>query len=213
MTRQTHAGNPIGRFSQPKLRAPSLWRGRRVGLLGGSFNPAHDGHRHISLMALKKLGLDQIWWLVSPQNPLKSTDGMAPLAERIDSAQAVARHPHIIVTSIETDLGTRYTADTLPALQRAFPGTAFTWLMGADNLSQIRHWQHWNRIFETMPVAVLARAPYCLRARSSMAAIRYERHRLPHARASRLNSGRPPRWVYLPIPLHGASATAIRAAR
>ncbi|MBV6633627.1 MAG: nicotinate-nucleotide adenylyltransferase [Alphaproteobacteria bacterium] len=190
-----------------------MWRGLRVGLLGGSFNPAHDGHRHISLLALKQLRLDQVWWLVSPQNPLKSSKGMAPLVERIESAQSVACHPRILVTAIEQDLSTRYTADTLPALRKAFPATGFTWLMGADNLSQIRHWQHWNRIFETMPVAVLARAPYSLRARSSMAAIRYQRHRLPHGRASRLHIGGPPRWVYLPIPLHGASATAIRAAR
>src|SRR5205814_9002 len=118
-----------------------------VGLLGGSFNPAHEGHRHISLYALKMLGLDAVWWMVSPQNPLKSKKDMAPLKTRMQSARDVSRHPKIFVTDIETHLGTQYTADTLSSLQEHFPRTKFVWLMGTDNLRQIHRWQEWQSIF------------------------------------------------------------------
>lgn len=131
-----------------------LWAGLRVGLLGGSFNPAHDGHRYISRLALKLLGLDEVWWLVSPQNPLKPAAGMASLGDRLARAQAVADHPRIRVTDLERLLGTRYTADTLAALHRCFPRTRFVWLMGADNLLQVPRWQRWTEIFETTPVAL-----------------------------------------------------------
>jgi nicotinate-nucleotide adenylyltransferase len=185
-------------------------RGRRVGLLGGSFNPAHGGHRHISLMALKLLNLDEVWWLVSPQNPLKPVAGMAPFAERLAGAAAVTRHPRIKVTDIETRLGSRYTADTLALLRRRFPNTHFVWLIGADNLQQIHRWNRWEHIFRLTPVAVFARPAYSLAALSSVAAHRFGRSRILPQAARRLATMAPPAWVFFPIRLDPASATALR---
>lgn len=194
------------------------WAGPRhaglsVGLLGGSFNPAHDGHRHISLHALQALGLDRVWWLVSPQNPLKPTRGMAPLAERLREARAVARHPRITVTCVEGDLGTRFTADTLAELVRRYPRTRFVWLMGADNLGQIPRWKRWERIFLTVPVAVFARPAYSLGALGGKAARRFARRKVGAGEFRGLAGRKPPAWTFLRNPLHPASATAIRAAR
>jgi nicotinate (nicotinamide) nucleotide adenylyltransferase len=138
--------------------------GRRIGLLGGSFNPAHDGHLHISEAALAQLQLDEVWWLVSPQNPLKASKGMASLPARLAEAKTVARRPDIHVTDIEARLGTQYTIDTLSSLQRYCPRTRFVWLMGADNLEQMPKWRAWTAIFEAAPVAVFARSTYSLRA-------------------------------------------------
>ncbi|MGH6882409.1 nicotinate-nucleotide adenylyltransferase [Hypericibacter sp.] len=185
----------------------------RVGLLGGSFNPAHEGHRQISLTALHRLGLDEVWWLVSPQNPLKPEAGMAPLAERMATARAVARDPRIRVTDIETRLGTRFTADTLEKLTRRYPGHGFVWLMGADNLLQIHKWRDWQRIFHLLPVAVLARPSYSLKALSAPAAQRFLRSRWPERLGRRLVQAEPPAWLLIHGPLNPASATAIRAAR
>lgn len=200
-------------MSRISLYSGPLFAGLRVGLLGGSFNPAHAGHRHISLHALKALGLDQVWWLVSPQNPLKPTRGMASLPERMVEARGVARHPRIRVTAIERDLGTRYTADTLAELKRRFPRTRFVWLMGADNLRQIPRWRHWTRIFRLVPVAVLARPTYSMNALGGMAAQRYARRRVKDHRAKGLAGHATPAWIFLRNPLHPASATAIRRAR
>ncbi|MGE0726040.1 MAG: nicotinate-nucleotide adenylyltransferase [Alphaproteobacteria bacterium] len=186
---------------------------RRIGLLGGSFNPAHDGHRHLSLWALRRLRLDAIWWLVSPQNPLKAADGMAALGDRLRSARAVARHPRIRVTDLERALGTRYTADTIDALRRRFPAARFVWLMGADNLHQIARWQRWEAIFQAVPVAVFDRPSYALRALSGVAARRFATRRLPERAAATLAGRRPPAWCFLTIPRHPASATRIRAGR
>ncbi|QEX19512.1 putative nicotinate-nucleotide adenylyltransferase [Hypericibacter terrae] len=185
----------------------------RVGLLGGSFNPAHEGHRQISLTALHRLGLDEVWWLVSPQNPLKPEAGMAPLAERMATARAVARDPRIRVTDIESRLGTRFTADTLEKLTRRYPGHGFVWLMGADNLLQIHKWRDWQRIFHLLPVAVLARPSYSLKALSAPAAQRFLRSRWPERLGRRLVQAEPPAWLLIHGPLNPASATAIRAAR
>lgn len=179
-------------------------------MLGGSFNPAHDGHRHISLFALRVLRLDQVWWLVSPQNPLKPAADMAALTERLARARAVARHPGIVVSDLETRLGTRYTIDTLSALRRRFPDTRFVWLMGADNLSQVPRWRHWLRLFATMPVAAFNRPPYSLKALAGRAAQRFARRRVSPARAGRLAELPAPAWMFLRNPLHPASATAIR---
>lgn len=188
--------------------------GRRIGLLGGSFNPAHGGHLHISREALSRLRLDEVWWLVSPQNPLKSANGMAPLAERLASARARARGTRqITVTALETLLGTRYTADTLTRLTRRLPGVRFVWLMGADNLIQISRWEAWTRIFHCLPVAVLARPAYSIRASSAKAAQRFCRQRLPESRAGCLAAEKPPAWVFLHIRLSALSATQIRKAR
>lgn len=185
----------------------------RVGLLGGSFNPAHSGHRHLSEAALKRLALDRVWWLVSPQNPLKPAGGMAPLAERIAAARAIARHPRIVVTDIEARLGTRYTADTLAALTMRFPRLRFVWLMGADNLIQIPQWKHWSRIFNTVPVAIFERPSYSLRALAGKAARRYGPFRLPESAAATLADQAPPAWVFCRMRLDPTSATAIRARR
>lgn len=185
---------------------------RRIGLLGGSFNPAHEGHRHISLEALKRLGLDEVWWLVAPQNPLKPVAGMAPFADRLAGAKAFARDPRIRVLDLESQLGTRYSADTIAALQARYPRQRFVWLMGADNLAQIRHWRRWRSIFERLPVAVFARPTYCRRALAELAAKRFARARVaPTAR--RLADLKPPVWVFLPVKLDPSSATAIRSRR
>lgn len=184
----------------------------RVGLLGGSFNPAHEGHRHIALTALKRLGLDEVWLLVSPQNPLKPQAGMAPLADRLASAGTVtAGHPRLRATAIETELGTRFTADTLAVLKVRFPHMRFVWLMGADNLAQIARWNRWTRIFDAVPVAVLARSPYSQRALAAKAARRMAPFRVD--RPIRLADRTPPAWIFLHTRLHPASASAIRARR
>ncbi len=195
-------------------RLAALAPGRqRIGLLGGSFNPAHEGHRHLSLWAMRRLGLDRVWWLVSPQNPLKASDGMAPLAERLAVARRVARHRAIRVTDIERALGTRYTADTLSALVRRFPRARFVWLMGADNLRQIRRWDRWTAIFETLPVAVFDRPSYALGALSGLAARRFGPARIPASAARSLADRPAPAWTFVTMPLHPASATRIRNRR
>lgn len=187
--------------------------GLRIGLLGGSFNPAHDGHRHISLFALRRLKLDMVWWLVSPQNPLKSATGMAAFEERLAGARDVARHPNIRVSDIESMLGTRYTVDTLRALRRRHAQHRFVWIMGADNLIQLPAWRDWTTIFDLVPVAVFDRPPYAAKALSGIVAHRYKHCRLPDRAAVRLANCKPPAWVFLHTPLHPESATRIRAAR
>jgi nicotinate-nucleotide adenylyltransferase len=191
--------------------APYRRRRRKIGLLGGSFNPAHEGHRHISLLALKALGLDELWWLVSPQNPLKPVAGMAPLDERIARAERVARHRLIKVTGIEAAFGTRFTADPLRALRRRFPQHRFVWIMGADNLRQISRWRDWTRIFATVPVAVFDRPTYSYGALASKAAHRYARDRIALRLARRLADQALPAWVFVQIARHPASATELRA--
>lgn len=189
----------------------SLWAGRTVGLLGGSFNPAHAGHRHISLYALKMLRLDAVWWMVSPQNPLKPAKGMAPLVERIASARRTASHPGIYVTDIEQHLGTRYTADTLQRLQQHFPYTRFVWLMGTDNLLQFHRWREWQSIFARVPVAALDRPPRGNSLRSCPAFERFRSRLLPQEAAQKLKAAPLPAWTVLHIPLNHLSATEIRA--
>ena len=186
---------------------------RRIGLLGGSFNPAHDGHRDISVAALTYLDLDEVWWLVSPQNPLKPQKGMAPFSERLKSAQAVADHPRIKVTGIERTLGTRYTADTLRKLVTRFPSYRFVWLMGADNLAQIASWRDWTRIFHLTPIAVFDRPTYTIKALTSLAARRFRRSRRREAALKTLAATPAPAWVFVHHRLNPISATAIRAER
>ena len=200
---------------QSLFRATAGVRGGRlaIGLLGGSFNPAHDGHRYISEQALKRLRLDQVWWLVSPQNPLKAREGMASHAERMASARAVARHPRIRVSDIESRLGVAHTAEVLARLQRRHPRCRFVWLMGADNLATIHRWRNWRQIFMRVPIAVFARPSYDSRALAGLAATRFQAARLPERKASSLANREPPAWVFLAIRRHPASATAIRARR
>lgn len=185
-------------------------RGRRIGLLGGSFNPAHDGHRHISRLALTRLGLDEVWWLVSPQNPLKPEAGMAPFESRLQSATRVARDRRIRVSAIEAEIGTRFTADTLEALQTRYPAAHFVWLMGADNLVQIPRWRAWTQIFKTIPIAVFARDSYDSKALSELASVRFRRARIPERAARLLPDAAPPAWVFMRIKPHPATATELR---
>jgi len=180
----------------------------KVGLLGGSFNPAHGGHLHISLLALKQLRLDQVWWLVSPQNPLKSHNSMLPFKERQSSAQIIARHPRIRVSDIEDRLGTRYTIDTLALLQRRWPNYRFVWLMGADNLSQLPLWRRWRDIVRTVPIAIFNRDGAGHRVLAGAAATVFARSR--EQRATHLPLKRPPAWCFLFSHQHSASSTIIR---
>ncbi len=165
---------------------------------------------HLSLEALRRLGLDEIWWLVSPQNPLKPASDMAPPQARLARARALVRHPRIRVLDLESRLGTVFTLDTLRALKSRFPRTRFVWLMGADNLSQIRHWRGWREIFASLPIAVFARPSYCRAALAALPARRFARHRLSAAAARRLSGREPPAWVFLWSMLDPHSATRIR---
>ena len=204
--------NPLPRWGTGGLYSAAA--GRRIGLLGGSFNPAHGGHLHISREALKRLDLDEVWWLVSPQNPLKPVAGMAPFAERLEQATDIARADRRIrVSDIESKLGTIYTADTLKALRRRFPRARFVWLMGGDNLAQFPHWQRWPQIFRTVPVAVFARPPSSLKVLAGPAAQRFGQARLPENSARRLLLMSPPAWVFFHTRLDPRSATSIRAKR
>ncbi|HMG48014.1 MAG TPA: nicotinate-nucleotide adenylyltransferase [Allosphingosinicella sp.] len=184
----------------------------RTGLLGGSFNPAHRGHRHISLAALDALGLDEIWWLVSPGNPLKTKQGMAPLRARLASARLAARGAPIRVTAIERTLGTIYTADTLARLVRRFPKRQFIWLMGADNLAQFHRWRDWRRIAALVPIAVVSRPGYGGAALKAPAWGWLRRFVRPAAMARTWTMWRPPALVLLSLPPDPTSATALRAA-
>jgi nicotinate-nucleotide adenylyltransferase len=180
----------------------------KVGLLGGSFNPAHNGHREISLLALKRLQLDFVWWLVSPQNPLKSTEGLKPLDERLAQARVIAHHPRVKVTALERDLKTRYTIDSLRALKRRFPHIDFVWLMGADNLRQFHRWKQWRTITKQMPLCVIDRPTSSLTALSSPAA-----QALKQCRTSsfKLMRSAPPAFVFLHGVKNKLSSTQLRA--
>ena len=182
----------------------------RTGLLGGSFNPAHGGPRRISLFAMDALGLEEVWWLVSPGNPLKPKKGMAPLAARLASAKVQARRAPIVPTAIEQELGTRYTVDTLDALQRRYPKRDFVWLMGSDNLAQFHLWRKWRTIARTMPIAVVARPGYDARAMASPAMAWLRRHRVSDAGFRQGGRWSAPALVFLRFDPDSRSASAIR---
>ena len=185
-------------------------RRMRVGLLGGSFNPAHAGHLHVARLALRRLGLDQVWLLVSPGNPLKPALGMARLADRLDSAREIADGRHVIASDIERHLGTRFTVDTLRALRTRFPRVTFIWLMGADNLAQLPRWRGWMRIARQTKFAVIPRPTYTHRALAEQAARRLRRWRVPARQAPALAASDGPGWVFLGSRENPASATMIR---
>lgn len=187
---------------------PHWQKGQVIGLLGGSFDPAHEGHVAITKAALTRLGLDAVWWLVSPGNPLKGPP-MAPLAVRLAKAQAVMDHPRVKVTALEAGLGTVRTAESLAALQRQAPGLRFVWLMGADNLQSLHHWYRWQAIMSAVPVAVFAR-PGAARAPFSAPAARAFRAARCKA-PSQLRFKAAPAWAYVTLPLNPASASALRA--
>lgn len=182
----------------------------RIGLLGGSFDPAHEGHMHITQMAKRLFGLDRVWWLVSPGNPLKAR-GPAPMADRIAYAASILDDPDIVVTGLEAVLDTRLTADTILALKRLYPFVRFVWLMGADNLVQFDQWERWQQIAAEVPIGVLARPGARTSARFSKAARSLARYRLPQEMAPLLADRPPPAWVMVNIPLSHQSSTAIRA--
>ena len=185
---------------------------KRIGLLGGSFNPAHKGHRAISLRAIETLGLDEVWWLVSPGNPLKPVEGMAPYPARLASARHMARHAPIRVSAVEARLKTRYTADTLGKLVPLHPRHRFIWLMGADNLAQFHQWRDWRRIAAKVPIAVIARPGYDRRARASPAMSWLRRAVRPAGQARNWTSWRLPALVLLRFRPDPTSATSLRAA-
>lgn len=187
-------------------------RAKRIGLLGGSFNPAHGGHRAISVQALAALALDEVWWLVSPGNPLKEAAGMAPLAARLASADRMARGARIRPTAIESRLGTRYTIDTLRALKRRYPDHRFIWLMGADNLLQFDKWRDWRGIARAVPIAVIARPGYSRAARASNAMGWLRRFVRPARQRKSWTTWRPPALVLLRFRPDPTSATRIRLA-
>lgn len=192
------------------IRAPGpVAPGLRIGLLGGSFNPAHAGHVHVSDVALKRLGLNYVWWLVSPQNPLKPSKGMAPFGERLARARACAMHPRIRVTGIEAALGTRYTVDTVRALKRRFPRVRFVWLMGSDNLREFSRWRRWPFLAAMVPIAVVMRPGSTL---APLQARLFKRFAAARVRdPASLADARPPALAIIDGPRHNASATAIRA--
>ncbi len=183
---------------------------QRIGLLGGSFNPAHEGHLHVARQAMAHLRLDQLWLMVSPGNPLKPRAGMAPLAERLETARKIADGRRIIATDIETRLGTRYTADTMQALKRRFPRAHFVWLMGADNLIQLPRWDRWLRILHAMPMLVLPRPGSTRRALAAQAAKRAQKYRLPARSGLCLATADSPAWILLPVKENPISATELR---
>ncbi len=184
--------------------------GQVVGLLGGSFDPAHEGHVHITRHAITRFRLDRVWWLVSPCNPLKSR-GPAPMARRLAQARRVMHHPRVTVTDLESRLGTRYTAQTVTALVAMYPGVRFVWLMGADNLVQFDAWQDWRQIMDTVPVGVLARPGDRLAARSALAARVYRRDRIAAPASGVLGRRAAPAWCFVNLPLNAVSSSAIRA--
>ncbi len=180
--------------------------------MGGTFNPPHDGHRIAAEAAMKRLNLDQVWWLITPGNPLKAQDGLSSLEGRMKLVQVFASGPRMKITSFERELGTRYTAGTLSFLKRRYPAVRFVWIMGADNLASFHRWQHWRDIARTMPIAVVDRPGWRHAALSSPAAQALKRYRLPESAAASLAEEKPPVWLLLTIRLSGLSSTALRNA-
>ena len=185
----------------------------RIGLFGGTFDPPHEAHLAASLLAMKRLQLDRMWWLVTPGNPLKDTRGLQPLEKRIAAARALANHPRIDVTGLEAVINTRYTYDTIEYLVRRCPGVRFVWVMGADNLRSFYRWQNWRGIANLLPLAVVDRMGSSLYATGGRAAQALSRYRLPERAASGLADRDPPAWLYLHGLKSPLSSTALRALR
>lgn len=203
---------PLRTLPRDITHMPIAAPGLRIGLLGGSFNPAHAAHRAVSLFAQKRLGLDRVWWLVSPGNPLKDTSRLPPLAERIARARKLATSPSIKVTGIEAALGTRFTYDTVAKLRRRFPGVRFVFLMGADLLAEFHRWRRWRELAGLVPMAAIDRSGASLSALASPAAIALVRARIEESEAASLPLRTPPAWVLLHGLKSPVSSTALRAA-
>jgi nicotinate-nucleotide adenylyltransferase len=190
---------------------PTARAGQAIGLLGGSFDPAHAGHVTITREALRRFALNRVWWLVSPGNPLKVA-GPAPMVQRLTHAAKLMRDPRVCVTDLEARLGTRYTAQTLRALAHSYPGVRFVWLMGADNLADLHRWEDWRSIADRVPVGVMARPGQRISARMSVAARVYGRYRLAPSASRLLALCEPPAWCFVNVPMRSDSSTALRAA-
>jgi nicotinate-nucleotide adenylyltransferase len=202
--------SPSNRPARITARPPLAGPGQTIGLLGGSFNPPHIAHRLISEVALKRLGLDKVWWVVSPGNPLKKRNETAPLAERLKLCRAMANNPHIVITDFEADLPSPYTASTLAFLKARSPLVRFVWIMGADNLATFDRWQRWREIFTMVPVVVVDRPGWRLKALASKPARAFAASRLPETEAATLATRPAPAWTFLTGPLSHVSSTAIR---
>ena len=192
------------------LKAPPFGEGQRIGLFGGSFNPAHYGHYMVALYALKRLELDWVWWMVSPQNPLKDPSETGEYAARLAHAARLARHPRFVVTDIEKQMASRTTAETLRGMKPLFSHAHFVWIMGADSFASLHRWHDWLEIPQTLPLAVLARPGFSLRALGGPAATRFAEAQVPTHLAPRLVTSSPPAWCFIPMPLRPESSTAIR---
>lgn len=192
-------------------RLPPTTAGLRVGLFGGSFNPPHDGHRLVTLAALKRLRLDRVWWLVTPGNPLKDNRGLPSLQARMAACRALMRHPRVEITGLEADIGTRFSFDTIDYLVHRRPDVQFIWIMGADNLASFHRWQRWRDIADLVPMAVIDRPGSTLRAASARAARRFAGRRLEESDASLLATAPPPAWLFLHGPRSALSSTRLRA--
>ena len=203
--------NRFDRRGRPVL--PPHARGMRIGLFGGTFDPPHAAHRAACLLAMRRIGLDRVWWLVTPGNPLKDTHGLAPLAERLAAARKLARHPRIDVTDLEADLGITYTFATISYLIRRCPGAHFVWIMGADNLRSFHRWQRWRDIARLVPIAVIDRLGPSLYSTAGATGQALAWARLPESAARTLPQRRPPAWIYLHGLKSPLSSTALRAAR
>ena len=185
--------------------------GLKIGLFGGSFNPAHEGHRAASLIALHRLGLDRVWWLVSPANPLKNSQDLASLSARTGAARERARHPRIEVTAVEAAIGARYTYETIRYLKRRCPGVHFVWIMGADNLATFHRWQRWREIAENVPIAIIDRPGSTLSATHSPAAVALAPYRRDESRSLTFATQKPPAIIFLHGPRSALSSTVLRA--
>jgi len=198
-------------FLREAMRMPVAGEGQKIGLFGGSFNPPHEGHLNLCDLALKRLELDQIWWIVTPGNPLKSLRELAPLEKRIEQCHAMISHPRIRVTAFEAKHKVRYTADTLQLVKKLRPRNDFIWLMGADNLADFHHWQDWRKIADMMPIAVIDRPGSTLSYHSGQASIALSKYRVDETDAPLLSYMKPPAWTFLHGPRSSLSSTQLRA--
>ncbi len=194
------------------IKLPPHGAHQRIGLFGGSFNPAHQGHVQVALYAMKRLKLEWVWWLVSPQNPLKDPHELGDYAKRLGFTRELAKHPRFVVTNLEKQIHTKYTAQTIAVLRR-FSRARFVWIMGADSLANFHHWREWQGIAKSVNLAVLARPGYSIHALDSKAALRYRDKRVPTERPQILARKHPPHWAFISMPLRKESSSAIRAHR
>ena len=194
-------------------KTPMTARGQRIGLMGGTFNPPHQGHLRVSYTALRRLNLDKLWWIVTPGNPLKKKTGLPPSADRVAACRKLIRNPRIEVTDFESYLKSPYTTDTVAFLKRRHPGVRFVWIMGADGLASFDHWKFWHCIFQMVPIAVIDRPGWRYKSLASMAPKFFAQFRLPEDQSKCLPLLQPPAWTYLTAPLSAQSSTALRSAK